>query len=93
MGAGTLSTPQFPCCPMLCSSKASPGPRPLPGTDSIPPAGPSGRSQAASLWPVGTWGGHPIPLPGADLFLKVPTMSMQGKTHSYLDGVVCSLGI
>lgn len=93
LGAGTLSTPQFLCCTMLCSVRAPPGPCTLPGTDSIPSAGPGGRLQAASGWPVGTQGGQPIPLPGADLFLKVPAMSMQSETHSYLDGAVCSLGI
>lgn len=38
-------------------------------------------------------GRAPHSLLGVNLFLKVPTMSLQGKTHSYLDGAVCSLGI
>lgn len=82
------------------------GPYPLPSSPAAPCCAPLGphlapvpsQGQTPSLQLAGSFfmacrdmGGHPIHLPGVNLFLKVPTVSIQGKTH--LDGAVCSLGI
>ena len=65
-------SPAAPCCAQLGPHLT---PTPSPEQVSSLLASLSGRLQAASLWPAGKWGGKPVPLPGADLFLRVPTIS------------------